>query len=278
MSYQSLLTVWDARPESLATFETAVRLARENDAHLNVLCLGLEYFSPGFYYPNVTPEIFVEGTRAAQQSAEEFEESAAKKLQNEGIKWSTQREIAPAGSIRFIVSNIACFYDLALLPQPYAMDDDGAAASVLEAVLFEGNAPVLVHPRTPVADFGKNIVVAWNESREALDAIRASLPFLAAAERVNVVVIEPEMHGEKQADPGSELGKLLSRHGASVEVSIIPRTIDKVSDVLDRFCMDKNADMLVMGAYSHSRLRENILGGVTRDVLRNVKIPVLMAH
>ena len=122
------------------------------------------------------------------------------------------------------------------------------------------------------------VIVAWNGSSEALSAVRAALPALIAAESVNIVVIDPPQHGPDRSDPGGALAQMLVRHGVNTEISILAKTMPRVSDLLLRHARDMDADMLVMGAYGHSRFREAILGGATRNMLENAKIPVLMAH
>jgi nucleotide-binding universal stress UspA family protein len=124
----------------------------------------------------------------------------------------------------------------------------------------------------------KRIVVAWNDSPEAMVAVRRALPLLVKAELVSICIVAPERHGSDTADPGAELSKMLSRHGANVEVCLLPQTLPRVSEVIARHVEDIDADLLVMGAYGHSRFREAILGGATRNMLEHAKVPVFMAH
>jgi nucleotide-binding universal stress UspA family protein len=178
-----------------------------------------------------------------------------------------------------LVALRARFADLVILPRPYGGGDETAAEAVVEAALFEGQAPVLVLPDAGLgASLGKRIVVAWNQSDEALSAVRRALPMLIAAEMVNIVIIDPPTQGPERSDPGGLLTQMLARHGVRAEVSVIAKTLPRVSDVLSRHIRDQDADMLVMGAYGHSRLREAILGGATRNMLQIAEVPVFMAH
>ena len=93
-----------------------------------------------------------------------------------------------------------------------------------------------------------------------------------------IAVIDPPQHGPERSDPGGMLCQMLVRHGVKAEVSVLARTLPRISDILARHVRDQNADLLVMGAYGHSRLREAILGGATRNMLEQTEIPVLMAH
>ncbi|MFV2033667.1 MAG: universal stress protein, partial [Halocynthiibacter sp.] len=109
-------------------------------------------------------------------------------------------------------------------------------------------------------------------------AVRAALPLLIAAEIVNITVIDPPVHGPDRSDPGGALSQMLARHGVNAEISVLAKTLPRVADVLTRHVRDIDADFLVMGAYGHSRFREAILGGATRNMLEQAEVPVLMAH
>jgi nucleotide-binding universal stress UspA family protein len=111
-----------------------------------------------------------------------------------------------------------------------------------------------------------------------MSAVRRALPLLIAAGEVNILIIDPQTHSTDSADPGSELSEMLNRHGVKVEVSIVAKTLPRVSDMILRHVSDQNAELLVMGAYGHSRFREAILGGATRNLLEQAEVPVLMAH
>jgi nucleotide-binding universal stress UspA family protein len=102
------------------------------------------------------------------------------------------------------------------------------------------------------------------------------LPVLARASQVEIVVVDPPRHGPDRSDPGGRLAQMLARHGIRADIRILARTMPQISDVLARQVEDSGADLLVMGAYGHSRLREAILGGATRNTLEKSKVPVLM--
>jgi nucleotide-binding universal stress UspA family protein len=177
------------------------------------------------------------------------------------------------------VASRARYSDLVILPLPYGKFRGVEDEAITEAALFEGMAPVLIVPpsgmRTPEP---KRIIVAWNQSREALVAARRAMPFLKRADMVQIVVVDPPAHGPERSDPGGLLCQLLVRHGVKAEVSVLARALPRVSEVLARQARDLDADMLVMGAYGHSRFREAILGGATRDMLENSHVPVFLAH
>lgn len=278
MAYKSIFTVWDGLENSRAAFQAALQLTRDNDAHLSVLCLGYDRFQPAFGYVDIAPMMVNESFADARKQAEDLEREVTGILENEYVKWSIQTEIAQLSGLSHIVGDAARFNDLVVLPQPYANDGDENPASIVEAALFEGNVPVLVQPMSGTESFGKRIVIAWNESNEALTAIRAALPFIRAADTVEVVIIAPDRHDADRSDPGAAISTMLARHGVSVDVSVLPRTVSKISDILNRHITESGADLLIMGAYGHSRFRQRILGGATRNTLETAPVPVLMAH
>jgi len=145
--------------------------------------------------------------------------------------------------------------------------------------LFEGRSPALVVPEEGKAiTTPGRIVIGWNESSEAMNAVRVALPLLKQAKFVNITVIDPPVHSPNRSDPGGLLSQFLSRHGVSAEISVLSKTLPRVSDVLQRHVSDIEADMIVMGAYGHSRLREAIFGGATRDMMAEAKVPLFLAH
>ena len=278
MTYKSIFTVWDGRESSRAAFQAALQLVRKYDAHLNVLCLGYDRFQPAFGYVDISPIMVNDSIVDARNQAEELEQEVKAILEIEDVNWSVETGIAQLAGLSHVIGDAARFSDLVVLPQPYDNDGDEKLARIVEAALFEANIPVFIHPTDTVESFGKRIVIAWNESNEALTAIRAALPFIQAADKVEVVIIAPARHDSDRADPGAAISTMLARYGANVDVTVLPRSVPKISDILNRHILETGADMLVMGAYGHSRFRESILGGATRNALESAAVPVLMSR
>ena len=174
----------------------------------------------------------------------------------------------------------ARFADLVVLARPYGAGKGADSEAVVEAALFEGRVPVVVLPAKglPENPVPRRVVLAWNQSAEAMAATRQSLPFLKSADKVDITVIDPPQHGPERSDPGGHLCQMLVRHGVKAEVSVLAKSLPKVSEVIARHVADIDADLLVMGAYGHSRFREAILGGATRAMLEQAQVPVLMAR
>jgi nucleotide-binding universal stress UspA family protein len=163
--------------------------------------------------------------------------------------------------------------DLILLARPTAAIDVGARLS-LEAALMDTGRPLLVVPPKVPARIGTNIAIAWNASAESARAVSLAMPFLDNAKKVTILTAsEP---GSEEYDPDS-LRSLLAWHGISAKVEKV-RTRGDAGKALLAAAEKAGANLLVMGAYSHSRVRELILGGVTRHVLSSADLPVFMAH
>jgi nucleotide-binding universal stress UspA family protein len=279
MSYKSIATFVSAEAELDQVLPAAIGFAQAQDAHLTVGTLGIDMIPAGGFYMGASPMLVTDALARAQETAQALEARAASRLKGEALRWSTEPQIAPYGGLSAIVGMRARFADLVIQAAPYGRGAAPTQEAALEAALFEGQAAVLVVPPAGLAkDFGKRVVLAWNQSNEALAAARRALPLLKAADLVTVAVVDPPPHGPERSDPGGSLTQWLARHGVRAEVAVLARTLPQVSDVLLRQMVDLDASLLVMGAYGHSRLREAILGGATRNVLQNAERAVFLAH
>ena len=283
MSYKSILTVVLSATDAEAQILAAAQIAAAEDGHLMILALGVDHSQIGYAYIGAGVLLMGDTTDRAEDDARAAEAAARKALGAFGpdLRWSIETVATQTGSLMDVVANAARFADLVVLPLPYAEGRGLDSETVIEAAMFEGRAPVLVLPPGPVPKnlaTPKRVLLAWNQSNEALVATRAAMPLLKAADLVNVTVIAPPSHGPERSDPGGMLAELLVRHGARAEVSVLVLNLPRVSDVLNRHAEDIGADMIVMGAYGHSRIREAVLGGATRAMLEKTRVPVLMAH
>lgn len=163
--------------------------------------------------------------------------------------------------------------DLIVVGRP-AGSDDPALYATLNAALLESGRPVLVAPRKPITSLGKSCAIAWNGSAEAARAVAAALPVLIKARSVTILVAE-EGDGAPSAQ---DLETHLAWHGITAEIRRVVPSGAAVGAALLRASQDVQADLLIMGAYTHSRLRQLILGGVTRHVLEHADLPVLLSH
>lgn len=186
---------------------------------------------------------------------------------------SASWEIA-TGLASEIVAMRGAAYDMVIVGRP-VKDQTTVAELSAEAALFRTGRPVLIAPPAPPASIGEAVVIGWNRSASSARSISAALPLLLMSRSVTIVTVTT---GAKQGPSPQEMAKYLSWHEVQAEVVEIPPDHRLVGEVLLEEAERVSADLLVMGAYSHSRLRELILGGVTRYVLQNADLPVLMAH
>lgn len=279
MGYKTILTVI-TQPGQTAQLDAAVALARREDAHLDVFCLGVDHTQTGYYYAGASAYVFQEAIDRAMASAEALETEVRSHLGAQDIRWSAESAVAQMGGVGALIAQRARFADLVVLAQPYGEGAAPDAEAVVEAALFDGNCPVLIlpHGKSDVAGIGRRVIIAWNQSDEALTAIRRARPILKSADLVEITVVDPSPHSPEGSDPGGALCQMLTRHGIKAEVVVLAKTLPTVSEVLNRRAAETGADLIVMGAYSHSRLREAIMGGATRHMLERAKVPVLMAR
>ena len=279
MAYKTLFSVITDTALAGPVLDQAIAMATALDAHLDVLCMGLDRTQTGFYYAGANALILQETITRAQEEARAVEAHVRKILSASDVRWSLDSGVAQLADMGRHVAQRARFSDLVILPKPYGEKRGVELEPILESAMFDGAAPVLMVPEAgPVLTAPKRILLAWNESDEALAAARTALPLLIGAETVRITVIDPPVHSPTRSDPGGLLSQYLSRHGVNCEIDVLSKTMPRVSDVLMRHAADVQADMIVMGAYGHSRFREAMLGGATRNMLEHAKIPVFLAH
>lgn len=279
MAYKNILTVLAAQ-QDMAQLDAAMRVTQDEDGHLDVLCLGIDISQPGYYFPGGTPYVFHEGMETAENDAAALRDAVATRLAGAtDLRWHSEAAVAQLGGVTSLVGVRARYADLTVLSQPYGEDASGSSETVIEAAMFEGGCPVLVAPPEGLTDTAfRKVLIAWNQSSEAMTAVRRALPLLRRAESVEIAIIDPGRAGVEGSDPGGALATMLTRHGVRAEIAVIARTAPTISDEINRRAIDIEAGLIVMGAYGHSRFRQAILGGATRNMLEKSKLPIFMAR
>lgn len=173
-----------------------------------------------------------------------------------------------------VVAQQSRLFDMAVVPHPEA-GEDVSSSDALHAVLFDSGRPVLIAPRVAPKTIGTRVAVAWNGSAESAAAVAAALPWLHRAQAVRILCSDDY----QRRGPGAEgIRAYLRWHGIEAEVVPFKPATREVGAGLLGAARDFGADLMCQGAYSHSRLRQLILGGVTRHVLENADLPVLMCR
>lgn len=281
-----MLVQLDAAASSDARLDVAVDLARRHGAHLTGLCavdvMRLAGFATGVVGSGNSAALamLVDQVREeALQAAARIEVGFRERLRRDGIEGEWR---LVEGGIADTVALHTRYADLAVLGQ----DDPGGPAlpdwgvSAVERTLFASGRPVLVVPYAGRFEMvGRRALVGWNASREAARAVNDALPLLAEAEAVTVLAVNPRHgvggHGDV---PAADIVLHLARHGAHATAAHTLAEGISDADILLNYAADLSADLIVVGAYGHSRMRELVLGGVTRALLNRMTVPVLMSH
>jgi len=275
----ALLAEGEADPASTVAY--ALGLASRAGAHLRATVVAPPLLLPALSYSGyaVATQMLTIVERenlARREQAEAIAALIRSEAQKLGASASVEALSAVPDPQRPHLLSIARLSDVCVLsaPQPGAT----LQRDLLIDLLFGAGVPLIVAPAEKMAAAKpRKAVVAWDGGRVAARAVRDSLPLLAEAETVEIVSV----HGEKQIDDepsAADLAEHLRRHCAAVSARALPLDVDGVAATLRAHVRHCGADLLVMGAYGHSRLREFVLGGATRDVLAQVEVPTLMSH
>jgi nucleotide-binding universal stress UspA family protein len=276
MSYKTILVHIDLGKRCSARVDVAIRLAQQHDAHLVALHAIAPFEPPGYVMAEMGPTI-IEAQRAvaanelARTESEFNKQVSAAGLRN--VEWrSAVEDLVDAMTLH------ARYADLVVIGQTDASENSHVPADFPERLVLAGGRPVLILPAVgSFATIGKRILVAWNPSREATRAVTDAIPLLQRADNVHVMAVNPKA-GEHGSVPGADIGLYLARHGVRVEIKADHGAeIDVGNELLSR-AADLDADLIVMGGYGHSRLKEWVLGGATRTILESMTAPVLMSH
>lgn len=170
----------------------------------------------------------------------------------------------------------ARYADLIVLGR--AREHPRARRELLEDVVFKSGRPVLLLPAQPKGRTWERVLIAWNASAQATRAVAGAMPFLKAASEVRIVTIDALPERDDAPAAGRELAAYLARHGVQAEVRNLDGLGRDTSRSITDAATDFDADLLVLGAYGHSRAREFVLGGVSRDLLNYCATPLLLAH
>jgi len=280
MSLKDILAIVLGSDVDEPAIALAEHLADAFDASLSATFLTALPDEPLAYEPTVVAGVWAELLGRARSQADEERRRVEERLKRGGREVEFRTIEALGRDLGRVAAVHARYSDLAVLARP--RDDAGGDMrfETIEGVLYHAGRPVLVAPpgwQGPT--FGDNIVIAWDASREATRALAEARTFLARCKRATVLTVDAKPkafgHGEQ---PGLNIAAHLARRGVNVEVRNADGAGRPIARVLLEETQALGGDLLVMGAYARSRLRELVFGGATRDVLAAADVPVLMAH
>jgi nucleotide-binding universal stress UspA family protein len=262
-----------------AEVDRALAICDRLDAHLSVLVLGIAPPPPASPYGVVSNDIWAGEIREGQAEAEARARALEARLASAPLSVQVSAQYIDRGTVATLAARFARYADLTLVT-PKAAGFETLQTWVVDGALFESGRPILLLPTGPVRfPDVRTVVIGWDASVEASKAVRDAIGIMQKAEAVHAVLIDPvpsfDGHGP---EPGADLATYLGRHGIAATVHRLPKEGKETGEILRRTATDLGADLIVMGGFGHSRLRERIFGGTTTNVMKNPQIPVLMAH
>ena len=276
MSFRTILVHMDVNERGQRNLAAAVSLAESYDTHISGLYVKPPTSLPSYASVHVPPEVFEMIERDQEKLADQAEGQFNEILTKAGREGRSDWQYA-SGPIAETIARIGRCSDLLVIGQENEDVDNAAYSEVPDDVVISAGRPVLIVPYTGIdKTLGDRILIAWDHSRESARAVADALPFLKRASVVSVVSVDPRQ--EEGDIPGADIARYLSEHNIKATVTRFTDKALAVDDVLLNQAADSGADMMVMGAYGHSRLREMVLGGVTRHILDHMTVPVLMSH
>ncbi len=281
MALKNLLVHIDTTKAAKARGEAAIALAQTHEAHLIGLSIASFPSVPAFVEGQMPADVLNQARDAFRDRAREIAEAFGRQAEKAGISCEVRTDSGMAFDRSYLVNLHARYTDLAIVGQGDPDGEDSSSTTgLVEDVIMGSGRPVLVVPYIGAKDpIGRRVVVAWDASRESARAVNDALPILEKAESVTVMSVNPKRgvagHGD---EPGADIATHLARHGVEVDVQHFKSADIGISDTILSRVSDDGADLVVMGAYGHARMREVILGGVTRDMLHHMTVPVLMSH
>jgi nucleotide-binding universal stress UspA family protein len=275
MAIKDMLVIVDLAGEKPA-MKIGIDLAARISAHLTGLCFVYQPMIPSYGLAPIPADFIASAIESARTDAQAAGAEFRKAAERAGIMHEVRTTDLLAGSGFEEIDRQCRVTDLVVVGQPDPDRPEPLRTPLIESILFDTGVPVLVVPYIGAPQFKLDrALVAWDGSATAARAIHAALPLLALAKHVEVLMLSS---GESDEGAGTGLAKYLARHGLRIELRRTTRGDIGVADALLNFVSDNSYDWVVMGAYGHSRLREAIFGGATRDILSEMTVPVLMMH
>ncbi|MEL6425148.1 MAG: universal stress protein [Pseudomonadota bacterium] len=277
MEFRTILTHDDGTDRSDQRVASAVRLAEVHDAHLTIMPFEIEMMVPTYAHSASLVGVYDTLYTETEARLDGRVRALTKRLEPTGVPFDIVPCFTTVDLIPVRFAQLARVSDLAVHGDPAGEAYEDTLERLIERSLFGGETAQLVLPGAAVETVGASVLIAWNGRMETIRAVRQAMPFLRRARGIEIAMIDPQ-DGDTEVLPGRDLATYLSRHDLSVTVETLASGGQRVAETLRDRAGEVGADLIVMGAYGHSRLREYIIGGATRDMLRTLTVPVLMAH
>ncbi|MFD2207421.1 universal stress protein [Kiloniella antarctica] len=276
MNHKSILVHLANDEEHTTRLEVALKLAKQNDAHVSALFITTPIGMPAeIYGRGASVQFLLDATKSSEDRAEELEKEFRETCERENISHSW---VVQEGDHISLLAEHAHAADVIIVSQPYFEHfEDRFRTRLVEEVTLLSGLPCLMVPRGFDAskDIAKRVMIAWKSTRESLRAVRDNMNALRKADKVFLLTIQPDT---QDALSLSEINNYLNRHGINAETLTIAQTETSIGQTIHDSAQAHGCDVIVCGAYGHSRLREMLLGGVTKYLVKEATIPVVMSH
>ena len=280
MSYKTILAYLPTDKSADRVLDVALPIARDNDAHF----IGLHVIPRvpllyGVVAAEIPQSIIAHQEEMLGRTADKLKAHFNARCKDAGVKSEWRCNKVKLDDITSDVIGQSLCADLIVVEQE-GEDAYGLPADLPSRIVMETGRPALIVPNAgKFSTVGKHVVVAWNGSREAARAAFDAVPFMRTAQSVRILAIDPKSReGYDSIALGDEIALCLARHDIKAEVTVTNSGGIPVGDELLNRLADEGCDLLVMGCYGHSRLRETLFGGVTKNLLEHMTAPVLMSH
>lgn len=284
MKNATILLIIDRKTDP-SEVETLANSIRDQSVHLSVLVIGTMPQLPVYMYgigeggAYAFPDHWTEQVEYERGLMEKTAKGWAKRLAEEGIDCDVEIALSEASSLADTIARRALTCDLVVVSDALR-EDDGIHGDAVRAILFRSPVGVLLNSSGNArALCPERVLLAWNAGLPAARAARTALPFLRTAREVVVAIFDPVATPLRDGrNPGTDIARWLTHHGCKVDVQQLPSGGIEIGDAIRNQASTLECDLVVMGAYQRSRLREMILGGTTRTMMAQSSLAVLLAH
>ena len=281
MSFKTMLVLLDESSDSAKRLDVACSLAEKHGAHLNALAMS-QQFTPYITGGLDAGAAYVDVGQIEQsrKKAQDVANAARKQIDQHSIfgdvRWASHETFG----LREAATIQGRHSDLTVVGQPVEGHSLGLREAVVEGALFASGRPVLLMPvGWDKAIKASHVIVAWDGSQQAARALSDAAPFLDQAAKITVVVVDPKPDSDSIGpEPGADISAVLARHCGNVELDRIPSSGSSIAQALLGRAAATAGDLIVMGGYGHSVLRESFFGGVSHEMIHETTIPLFLAH
>jgi nucleotide-binding universal stress UspA family protein len=278
MDYRTILAVVGVNHFD-EDIRNAITISQSVEAHLTAVVLAMAAPPPIGSYAEVVSAAWLEERQGDMEKLARQTDAIKAALASSGLSHDVQDVYTEFAWADEDVAERALYADLTLIGRQAGEDED-LCKRILGGALFQSPSPVLFNPTGRVATLSpRSVLVAWDSRAEAGRAVRQALPVLKAASEVRVTLVDPVAAASRNGEePGADIALYLARHGVTVSVDVLSSSGRSVGETLKQHAVDVSAELFVMGAYGHSRLRQRIFGGVTRSMIEEAELPIFWGH